>query len=632
MVTSTCSINSLFKLAPERSPEINALWGHEPDWDNNQPIITLVQGDEPPTGLFVGVGAILVGIVATFTFPFRTVFPLWGRPAFYLLLTLGSFLIVIELLSPKKTRDRYYELIWQTSHVDTWSKRILASFDEAFAVVFGKKHWSLRCFLGSVTVTAVSVFFLVVIPDILLAFFYSPTPFGHIIKVLGRLLGLFGLITAITFLFDFISLWWTRSLMTRVAHRGFGVIFLALILDFALTFTLGLLPGVATYQSLFAYFINNLDIYRTFVTQSAIEPFTHASVVTFVTGFFTSVWLWGQMAVVGTARGLSALKPIGQLLSELAVAKHPLSAAVGLSGFGTTLLLLSAWLTVRLAPIDNPVQTTATQQAQMVKIKAGEFTMGCAKQDDLCDSDESPRHRVHLDTYWMDRTEVTVGAYTACMRAGACDFSAIISPSCGWLWDDDYPMNCVNWFQAKKFCEWRNQKSKPQQEGRIRLPTEAEWEKAARGENSRVYPWGDEAPDCRRANYWGCRSWLPKPWESESWLSEATNTYLSWVPQIEAVGSHPMGNSPYNAADMAGNVWEWVEDCYGRNIYSERNGLTKAPRYNPESCSSGGRVVRGGSFDDPGPRVRASGRNWNVPADANWIGNFGFRCAFSQHL
>ena len=460
----------LIQARPEHSPEINALWGHEPDWDNNQSTVTLVQGDEPPTGLFVGVGAILVGIVATFAFPFRTVFPLWGRPAFYLLLTLGSFLIVIELLSPKKTRDRYYELIWQTSHVDTWSKRLLASFDEAFAVVFGKKHWSLRCFLGSVTVTTVSVFFLVVMPDIFLAFFYSPTPFGHIIKVLGRLIWLFGLIAAITFLFDFISLWWTRSLMTRVAHRGFGVIFLALILDFALTFTLGLLPGVATYQSILAYISNNLDVYETFITQSAIEPFTHASVVTFVTGFFTSVWLWGQMAVVGTARGLSALRPIGQLLSELSVAKHPLSAAVGLSGFGTALLLLSAWLTVRLAPIDNPVQKTVTQQALMVKIEAGEFTMGCAEQDDLCDSDES-RHRVHLDTYWMDRTEVTVGAYTACMRAGACDFSAIISPSCGWLWDDDYPMNCVNWFQAKKFCEWRNQKSKPQQEGRIRLPT-----------------------------------------------------------------------------------------------------------------------------------------------------------------
>ena len=330
----------LIQARPERSPEINALWGHEPDLGNNQPIITLVQNNEAPTGLFVGVGAILVGIVATFTFPFRTVFPLWGRPAFYLLLTLGSFLIVIELLSPKKTRDRYYELIWQTSHVDTWSKRLLASFDEAFAVVFGKKYWSLRCFLGSVTVTTLSVFFLVVMPDILLAFFYSPTPFGHIIKVLGRLLGLFGLITAITFLFDFISLWWTRSLMTRVAHRGFGVIFLALILDFALTFALGLLPGVATYQSLFAYFRNNNDVYKTFITLIAIEPFAHASVVTFITGFFTSVWLWGQMAVVGTARGLSALKPIGQLLSELSVAKHPLSAAVGLSGFGTALLPL----------------------------------------------------------------------------------------------------------------------------------------------------------------------------------------------------------------------------------------------------------------------------------------------------
>ncbi len=169
--------------------------------------------------------------------------------------------------------------------------------------------------------------------------------------------------------------------------------------------------------------------------------------------------------------------------------------------------------------------------------------------------DERPQHTVHLDAFWIDRTEVTNARYRLCVEAGAC-----AEPEC---WDDDalnapdQPVVCVTWRDAVGYAAWAGG----------RLPTEAEWEKAARGTDGRLYPWGDGAPDCERANYNRCVG-LPLP-----------------------VGSLPGGASPYGVLDMAGNVHEWVSDRYGKYSYAD------SARENPLGPDSGfNRVTRGGSF------------------------------------
>jgi formylglycine-generating enzyme required for sulfatase activity/predicted Ser/Thr protein kinase len=216
----------------------------------------------------------------------------------------------------------------------------------------------------------------------------------------------------------------------------------------------------------------------------------------------------------------------------------------------------------------------------MVYVPAGEFIMG----SDEGDSDEQPVHTVYLDAFYIDRTEVTNAQYRACVEAGACDALRYTT-----YYDNaDYaqhPVVYVNCDDAEAYCRWAGK----------RLPTEAEWEKAARGTDGRTYPWG-EGIDCDHAQYDEC--------DGET------------VP----VGSKPKGASPYGALDMAGNVLEWVADWYDSGYYSQ------SPARNPPGPDSGEyRVLRGGSWYYSQRHAACTFRDRNYSRRRNF--NVGFRCA-----
>jgi formylglycine-generating enzyme required for sulfatase activity len=247
--------------------------------------------------------------------------------------------------------------------------------------------------------------------------------------------------------------------------------------------------------------------------------------------------------------------------------------------------------------------------APMVWIPAGEFTMGCnARVDSLCFHDEGNRpFRVYLDEFYIDRHEVTVAEYEACIDDGWCiepDFGG----ACNWDRSDrrDHPVNCVDWYQARDYCEWAGK----------RLPTEAEWEKAARGTDGRAYPWGNTGfnGDALVANVADTTAKrIHRAWA-------VSESYEDGFTQTAPVETFPEGRSPYGVHDMVGNVWEWVADWYGEYYYRG------APRRNPSGPSTGEfRVLRGGSWFNFPHLNRVGYRGWYLP-DTQY-GYLGIRCA-----
>ena len=265
----------------------------------------------------------------------------------------------------------------------------------------------------------------------------------------------------------------------------------------------------------------------------------------------------------------------------------------------TATATITATITPNPTPTPGVGSTETSPKDGMVEgfVPAGDFLMGSPDSDSSATSDEKPQHTVHLDAYWIDQTEVTNAMYALCVQAGACQpplssKSAIHDAYYGDVQYADYPVLWVDWNAAQSYCKWAGR----------RLPTEAEWEKAARGTEGRIYPWGDTAPTCELGNFG---------------LQEG-----DCVGDTSKVGGYPAGASPYGVLDMSGNVWEYVADWYAENYYST------SPNNNPTGPASGSaRVIRGGSWYFDTPRVSAVNRAYYVGPGGN---NLGFRCVSPQ--
>jgi formylglycine-generating enzyme required for sulfatase activity len=268
-------------------------------------------------------------------------------------------------------------------------------------------------------------------------------------------------------------------------------------------------------------------------------------------------------------------------------------------------------------PTSAPEETAAVEDTQtpqetqlpvaggdnMALVPAGPFTMGgkASEEVKMCSEkfgsvcqlawfvDEEPEHQVSLAAFFIDIYEVTNAGYKDCVQQGACEppQSSASNSRPSYYGDpefDQYPVIYVSWHQAQAYCKWRG----------ARLPTEAEWEKAARGTDLRMYPWGNEL--------------------------DATFANFHWsVSDTTPVGSYESGISPYGLYDMAGNVWEWTSSLYKPYPYNTNDGRESA-------TGSGDRVIRGGSWGQEGDNsVSVSYRYAYDPDQANM--DLGFRCA-----
>ncbi len=267
-----------------------------------------------------------------------------------------------------------------------------------------------------------------------------------------------------------------------------------------------------------------------------------------------------------------------------------------------------------------------------VPVPAGPFLLGSSKADQWAHDDEKPQVRVTLDSFWIDRAEVSVAQFQSFVAATAYKTDAergcclsiyrslggtVFSPdpvfvnNANWLLPQgggvpgavsNQPVVQVSWNDAMAYCKWAGR----------RLPTEAEWEKAARGPDGFIYPWGNDF-DSRRLNY--CDKNCAASWHN----SNADDTFA----RTGTIGVFATGASPYGVLDMAGNVREWVNDFY------DFRGYGSVPTANPPGLDGGlTRVLRGGSWLDPADRVRAAARDHNVPDGRDNV--TGFRCASTQ--
>ena len=313
-----------------------------------------------------------------------------------------------------------------------------------------------------------------------------------------------------------------------------------------------------------------------------------------------SLWLWGLGAIL-----LGALLWTGFALSAPAAASFPVTSP-------TSTLVAPQEATATPQPIqapsatpEQPVEPIPAQEVslptamptlahqylagevlvrqndnmEIAYVPAGEFTMG----NDNGEQNEKPAHTVYLETYWIDLNEVTNRQYVMCMQAGFCN-----EPPEGYYNYPslaEYPIVHVSWEDANDYCTWAGGN----------LPTEAEWEKAARSTDQRLYPWGNEGFNCNVLNYENC------------------------LGNMSTVRGYELGRSPYGAYDMAGNVWEWVTDWYGENYYVD------SPLTNPSGPAEGNvRVIRGGAWDDVNYHVRTTYRSWRDPLEPG--SKVGFRC------
>jgi eukaryotic-like serine/threonine-protein kinase len=239
---------------------------------------------------------------------------------------------------------------------------------------------------------------------------------------------------------------------------------------------------------------------------------------------------------------------------------------------------------------EGDIGSTWTRPADgmvMVYVPKGDFSMGSSHGD----PDEQPVHTVYMDAFWIDRHEVTNAMY------------ARFDPSAGNKGPGKLPVRRVSWDQAAAYCAWAGS----------RLPTEAEWEKAARGTDERTYPWGNQPPAGDLVNFADLSTTL-------SWADTSVD---DGYKEVAPVGNYPAGGGPFGALDMAGNVGEWVNDWYDETYYS-KTALTNPP--GPSTADF--RVLRGGSWYTAAAGVRTTDRGWYIPEGATDY--TGFRCAQSS--
>lgn len=238
----------------------------------------------------------------------------------------------------------------------------------------------------------------------------------------------------------------------------------------------------------------------------------------------------------------------------------------------------------------------------MVYVPEGEFRMGSNPEDSGMDLDETPQHPVYLSAFWMDQTEVTNAAFVLFLNASGNQIeggspwlhseegkASIWKGKDGWQVQngkEQNPVGGVTWYGARAYCTWASK----------RLPSEAEWEKAARGTDGRTYPWGNKI-NCTMALYNDCGKY-----------------------QVAKVDQYLEGGSPYGILGMAGSMWEWVADRYSNEYYAH------SPKENPSGPTEGDYfVLRGGSYLYDWKHVRSANRRHNAPYNSK--ADYGFRCA-----
>jgi formylglycine-generating enzyme required for sulfatase activity len=296
---------------------------------------------------------------------------------------------------------------------------------------------------------------------------------------------------------------------------------------------------------------------------------------------------------------LSALDPHYRAVGERLIEAHYLTGVAYLET-GQFDQAVSEFSEVSLDYRDTEDKLAQALDGSMVHVPAGEFIMG----NDTGNPDERPQRWVYLDAFEMDKYEVTNVQYRRFIQVTGREAPQIwpgryvqfTDSKISLDWQDGtypagqatYPVVMVNRADAAAYCAWAGK----------RLPTEAEWEKAARGTNGRRYPWGN------------------------TWDTSKANTGETGIGHPQPVGSYLSGASPYGALDMVGNVWEWVADQYGRDYYSQ------APDRNPQGPPVGwGSVQRGGSWHSSRQHVSTTFRNMTHCYAPNY--RVGFRCARS---
>jgi formylglycine-generating enzyme required for sulfatase activity len=287
-------------------------------------------------------------------------------------------------------------------------------------------------------------------------------------------------------------------------------------------------------------------------------------------------------------KNITFYRPAGNLVASVAAEVHRIAGdrrRKRLKGLAAALLLVTA-VTVgffSLYEARNQGDFIGKDDAPAVLIPAASFIMG--------DDEDSPRRDIYLDAFYMDTYEVTVSRYAKFMNATGKvrppeEWPGVNNPQVG-----DFPVVGVDWRDANSYCRWADK----------RLPTEAEWERTARGSDGRMYPWGNDTPSAEQARF-------GRPYQNE--------VYKDGVAQV---GKHDKNQSPFGVYDLAGNVSEWVADWYAESF-------SRADVRNPKGPETGtAKVLRGGGWYDPPNRLTTTKR-WQASPDHR-SDDIGFRCA-----